>query len=122
MLRTLGAVYIASGHYAETATLFEEAKDRYPDEPFIFFYLGLGQAQSTRDQKARARESLGRANKLASIPACALTRAMSSSSPSVHMKTPLPCEMRVTGTSRRSASSRTADRPDGPSVLGISIR
>ena len=37
-------------------------------------------------------------------------------------KTPLPCETRWTATSSRSASSSTASRQRGPSVLGISTR
>ena len=69
-----------------------------------------------------SQPAFGRAKRLTSTPFAAPSRAMPSSSSSVCMKTPLPCEMRTTGTDRRSASSSTASKARGPSVLGISTR
>src|SRR5581483_2628218 len=66
--------------------------------------------------------AFGRANRLTSTRASAAMRAISSSSASVSRKTPLPWETRCTRTSSRSASSSTASRQRGPSVLGISTR
>ena len=54
--------------------------------------------------------------------AAAAMRAISSSSASVSRKTPLPWETRWMRTSSRAASSSTASRQRGPSVLGISTR
>ena len=47
---------------------------------------------------------------------------MRSSSASVSIDTPLPCDTRRTGTSSVAASSSTASRQAGPSTLGISMR
>ena len=69
-----------------------------------------------------SQAAFGRAKRLTSTRASAASRAVWSSSSSVSMKTPLPCETRWTVTSRRAASSSTASRQRGPSVLGISIR
>jgi hypothetical protein len=69
-----------------------------------------------------SQPALGRANRLTSTGAAVPNCANSSSSGSVSRKTPLPCETRCTRTSWRSASSSTASRQRGPSVLGISTR
>jgi len=66
--------------------------------------------------------ALGRVNSDTSTRAAAAVLASSSSSSSVCRKTPLPWETRWTRTPRRSASSSTALRQRGPSVLGISTR
>src|SRR5581483_1899895 len=66
--------------------------------------------------------AFGRANRLISTPPSAASCAISSSSASVWRNTPLPCDTRWTVTSSRAASSRTASRHRGPSVLGISTR
>ena len=66
--------------------------------------------------------AFGRANRLTSTRASAAMRAISSSSASVSRKTPLPWETRWMRTSSRAASSSTASRQRGPSVLGISTR
>src|SRR5579884_3559272 len=68
------------------------------------------------------QDALGRAKRLTSTRASAAMRAVSSSSAAVSKPTPDPCETRWTGTSRRTASSSTASRQRGPSVLGISMR
>src|SRR5437016_829281 len=67
-----------------------------------------------------SQAALGRAKRLISTRASAAARAIRSSSSSIWRKTPLPCETRWTRTSRRSDSSSTASRHDGPSTLGIS--
>ena len=69
-----------------------------------------------------SQAAFGRAKSETSTVAAAARRAISSSSASVWRKTPLPWETRWTRTSSRSASSSTASRQRGPSVLGISIR
>ena len=69
-----------------------------------------------------SQPAFGRANSDTSTRASRATLAMSSSSASVSMNTPLPCDTRCTRTSRRAAESSTARRQSGPSVLGISMR
>jgi hypothetical protein len=64
----------------------------------------------------------GRANRLTSTATPAAVRTTASSSSSVSRNTPLPWDTRCTVTSSRLASSRTASRQRGPSVLGISTR
>ena len=66
--------------------------------------------------------AFGRANRLTSTCASAAIDAISSSSSSVSMNTPLPCETRCTRTDNLLASSSTARKHSGPSVLGISTR
>ena len=89
-----------------------------------------------RARPARATPPAGDAGRRRGVPARVRPReqadldagvggrcgAISSSSSSVCRKTPLPCETRWTRTSSRSASSSTASRQRGPSVLGISTR
>jgi hypothetical protein len=64
----------------------------------------------------------GPRNRLTSTPASAPSSTSSRISSSVSIITPLPWEIRRTGTRRRSASSSTALKTSGPSTLGISIR
>ena len=75
-----------------------------------------------REVAEASQPAFGRANSDTSTLAARAVAAMSSSSASVSMYTPLPCETRWTGTPSGAPAASTARRQSGPSVLGISIR
>ncbi len=114
-LRNAPDIYPSGSHLESTAVALSRERVRRAR-------LGLDLLKRSGMEAHMSQPALGRANRLTSTPASAAIRAISSSSASVCRKTPLPWETRWMGTDSRLASSRTARRQAGPSVLGISTR